>query len=38
MLLDAGAFPWAVLVLAAAGFAVAWSAARHGFPAGPRVR
>jgi predicted MFS family arabinose efflux permease len=34
----AGAFPWAVLALAAAGFGVAWSARTHGFPPGPRVR
>jgi len=34
----AGAFPWAVLALAAAAFAVAWSARVHGFPAGARLR
>ena len=34
----AGAFPWAVLALAAAGFTVAWSARVHGFPAGARLR
>lgn len=33
----AGAFPWAVLALAAAGFGVAWSARGHGFPPGARV-
>ncbi len=32
----AGAFPWAVLALTAAGFGVAWSARRDGFPPGPR--
>jgi predicted MFS family arabinose efflux permease len=34
----AGAFPWAVLMLTAAGFGVAWSARTHGFPPGARVR
>lgn len=34
----ASAFPWAVLALALAGFAVAWSARAHGFPAGSRAR
>jgi predicted MFS family arabinose efflux permease len=34
----AGAFPWAVLALATAGFALAWAARGHGFPAGPRIR
>ncbi|RYE96358.1 MAG: MFS transporter, partial [Oxalobacteraceae bacterium] len=32
-----GAFPWAVLALAAAGLGVAWSARAHGFPPGPRM-
>lgn len=35
---SAEAFPWAVLALAGAGFAVAWSARVHGFPAGARIR
>jgi predicted MFS family arabinose efflux permease len=34
----AGAFPWAVLALAAAGLGVAWSARARGFPPGPRMR
>ena len=33
----AGAFPWAVLALAAAGLGVAWSARTRGFPPGPRM-
>lgn len=33
----AAAFPWAVLMLAIAGFSVAWSARPHGFPAAPRT-
>lgn len=40
MLLDtwgARAFPWAVLVLSAAAFGVAWSARAHGFPSGART-
>lgn len=34
----AQAFPWAVLGLAAAGVAVAWSARAHGFQPGARLR
>lgn len=32
----AAAFPWTMALLLAAGYAIAWSAATHGFRAGPR--
>jgi predicted MFS family arabinose efflux permease len=33
----ADTFPWALVVLLAVGFAIAWSSRTHGFPPGPRV-
>ncbi|MEK6346005.1 MAG: MFS transporter [Burkholderia sp.] len=34
---SAASFPWTMLVLLAAGFAIAANAHRHGFPRGPRL-